>query len=126
MNDPRRFDRERYLADKSAYLANLTGPKPDKEKYWIKIQNRNLNCFADISYNMTLTYVTSADVPVDAAAVQDVVKSALGAVRKDLKNHKGTMQPKIDLDSGNYLRDSAVQQKVLRDEVRDNRKVGKF
>jgi hypothetical protein len=86
LNDPRRFDRDRYVADKSG------GKKPDKEKYWIKIPSRNLYFFADKIFNMNLTYVTGSGALVDTTAVENFVESALGSDMKDLNNLKVTIQ----------------------------------
>jgi hypothetical protein len=86
LNDPRRFDRDRYLADKAGE------PKPDKEKYWIKIPSRNLYFFADKIFNMNLTYVTGSGTPVNTTAVENFVESALGSNMKDLNNLKVTIQ----------------------------------
>jgi len=93
LTDPRRFDRERYLTDKALTEKN-GGPKPDKEKYWVKIPSRNLYFFADKIFNMNLTYVTGAATPIDATAVENFVESALGSKLKDLSNLKVTIQSK--------------------------------
>lgn len=88
LNEPRRFDRDKYLADKAG------GQKLDKEKYWVTIPSRNMYFFADKIFNMNLTYVTGAGATVNAADVAKFLESALGASMKDLDTIKVTINDK--------------------------------
>ena len=80
LNNPRRFDRELYLAHRAEW-EKAGGPKPDKpdkEKYWRTIPSENLYFFADKIFNMNLNFKSSAGQVADVEGVRKLIIEILG------------------------------------------------
>ena len=76
LTDPKRFNRDRYIADRLA--SEKEGKKPDKDTYWQAIPSQNLYFFADKIFNMNLTYKSSAGKFVDDEAVRRLIFEIIG------------------------------------------------
>jgi hypothetical protein len=77
LTDPKRYNRDRYLADRQAF--DKGGKKPDKDAYWQAIPSQNLYFFADKIFNMNLMYKPPAGKVVDDEALGRLIMELIGS-----------------------------------------------